>query len=75
MLVDRLTLLVLYFCNCRVVYCILGACDVTDEHSEIIKTADDYLWLKLCQVRDHEATSDSMTYSLLQTLVLEEYGT
>ncbi|XP_054284847.1 nuclear pore complex protein Nup93-like [Macrosteles quadrilineatus] len=59
----------------RVVYCILGACDVTDEHSEVIKTADDYLWLKLCQVRDSDAsTSDCITYSLLQTLVLEEYG-
>ncbi|MCQ8274886.1 nuclear pore complex Nup93/Nic96 family protein, partial [Streptococcus suis] len=36
----------------RIIFCILGGCDVNDEHSEIAKTADDYLWLKLNQVNE-----------------------
>lgn len=56
-------------------YCILGACDVTDEHSEVVQTADDYLWLKLCQVREEDTeNTDFITYGVLQSLVLEEYG-
>lgn len=56
-------------------YCILGACDVTDEHSEVVQTADDYLWLKLCQVREEDTeNTDCITYGVLQSLVLEEYG-
>ena len=35
----------------RIVWCVLGCCDVSDEHSDIIVTADDYLWLKLSRVR------------------------
>lgn len=59
----------------RVVFCILGACDVTDEHSEVVQTADDYLWLKLCQVREKDSeNADCITYGVLQSLILEEYG-
>ncbi|RZF45349.1 hypothetical protein LSTR_LSTR002792 [Laodelphax striatellus] len=61
----------------RAVFCILGACDVNDEHSEVAKTADDYLWMKLCQVRESTENTDSgdqISYSVLQSLVLEEYG-
>ncbi|XP_067007700.1 nuclear pore complex protein Nup93 [Anabrus simplex] len=62
----------------KVVYCILGACDVQDEHPEIAKTADDYLWLKLCQIREEENEDvtgvERMTLRHLQTLILEEYG-
>ncbi|GLV42360.1 Nucleoporin 93kD-1 [Carabus blaptoides fortunei] len=58
----------------RAVYCILGCCDVNDEHSEVAKTADDYLWLKLSLVRDDEETEEHINYSDLQTTILEEYG-
>ena len=34
---------------------------------------DDYLWVKLCQVRD-EDSGDSLTLPGLQTLLTEEYG-
>lgn len=64
-------------------YCAIGGCDVTDKHPEVVKTADDYLWLRLCQIRDDgdESSSDNvvhntdrLTYSLLQSLISEEYG-
>jgi hypothetical protein len=51
---------------------------VNDEHSEVAKAADDYLWLKLCQIREEDSsetqTTDRMTYAHLQSLILEEYG-
>ena len=34
---------------------------------------DDYLWVKLCQVREEDA-GDSLTLPGLQTLLTEEYG-
>lgn len=64
-------------------YCAIGSCDVTEKHPDVIKTVDDYLWLKLCQVREPGdegvggsvlANSDRLTYSLLQSLISEEYG-
>uniref|UniRef100_A0A0A9ZIC7 Nuclear pore protein n=1 Tax=Lygus hesperus TaxID=30085 RepID=A0A0A9ZIC7_LYGHE len=60
----------------RAVYCLLGACDVHDDHRSICKTADDYLWLKLWQLREEEAepVPDRICYSFLQNLVLEDYG-
>ncbi|KAK3908994.1 Nuclear pore complex protein Nup93 [Frankliniella fusca] len=62
----------------RAVYCILGACDVSDEHSEVAKTADDYLWFKLCQIREGERTDsrsgENITLQHLQTLISQDYG-
>jgi len=57
----------------RAVYCIMAACDTQEEHSEIATSLDDYLWVKLCQVRDEDA-GDSLTLPGLQTLLTEEYG-
>jgi len=57
----------------RAVYCVLAACEPQEEHSEIATSLDDYLWLKLCQVREEES-GDSMTLPGLQTLLTEEYG-
>ena len=34
----------------RAVFCVVGACDPTDEHSEVATSLDDYLWIKLSQV-------------------------
>lgn len=66
------------FYSCRAVYCILGACDVTDEHSEVAKTADDYLWFKLCQIREGERSDsrsgENITLQHLQTLISQDYG-
>ena len=57
----------------RAVYCILGAADTHEEHPEVATSLDDYLWLKLCMIRE-EAGGDSLTLAGLQTLLTEEYG-
>jgi hypothetical protein len=48
---------------------------VNNEHSEVAKAADDYLWLKLCQICEEDGTenqvTDGMTYAHLQSSVLE----
>ena len=53
----------------RAVYCILGACDPMDEHSEVATSIDDYLWIKLAQVRETE-----WTLSQFQKMMSEDYG-
>jgi len=57
----------------RAVYCILGATDINDEHSEVVTSLDDYLWLKLSLVRE-DGGGDSLTLAGLQSLMSEEYG-
>ena len=57
----------------RAVYCILGATDIQDEHSEVVTSLDDYLWLKLSLVRE-DGGGDSLTLAGLQSLMSEEYG-
>lgn len=54
----------------RVIYSLVAATDMTSKHSDVIKTADDYLWLKLCQVRNNQ---DKLTYPVLQSMIYEEY--
>lgn len=54
----------------RVIYSLVAAVDITSKHSDVIKTVDDYLWLKLCQVRSDR---DKFTYSQLQSMIHEEY--
>ena len=34
----------------RAVFCVVAACDPTDEHSEVATSLDDYLWIKVSQV-------------------------
>ncbi|CAH1994037.1 unnamed protein product [Acanthoscelides obtectus] len=58
----------------RIVWTVLGCCDVFDEHSEVARTADDYLWLKLSLVRCDVNRDDCIKYGDLQHLVLNEYG-
>lgn len=56
-------------------YCVIGCCDPGDEHYEVARTADDYLWLKLSFIRTRaNDESDAFSYSNLQKLILEEYG-
>jgi len=58
---------------------VVAACDVNDDHTEVALTTDDYLWVKLCQLKEdelagHDSSHERITYSQFQTLVLEEYG-
>lgn len=57
----------------------MAACDVNDEHTEVAQTTDDYLWIKLCQLKEdefggHDSSHERISYSQFQSLVLEEYG-
>ncbi|XP_027849580.2 nuclear pore complex protein Nup93-like [Aphis gossypii] len=54
----------------KVIYSLVSAVDVSSKHSDVIKTADDYLWLKLCQVRNDQ---DKLTYPVLQSMIYDEY--
>lgn len=62
----------------RVVYSVLGCCDVCEDHPRVCDKIEDYLWLRLSQVRvqqsEEDSSSDSITLTRLQTLLLEEYG-
>ncbi|KAJ6638477.1 Nuclear pore complex protein Nup93-1 [Pseudolycoriella hygida] len=59
----------------RAAYCIVGRCDVNEQHVEVAKTSDDFLWIQLSMIRnDGEVTSDDLTYSGLQSMILEQYG-
>lgn len=57
------------------VYCIIACCDIAEQHSEVAKTSDDFLWIQLSMIRSGDtADSDSLTYSALQFMIYEEYG-
>ncbi|XP_028665210.1 nuclear pore complex protein Nup93 isoform X2 [Erpetoichthys calabaricus] len=62
----------------RAVYCLIGKCDIADNHSEIADKTEDYLWLKLHQVCFEEECStspqDRQTLPQLQKQLLEDYG-
>ncbi|KAK8779261.1 hypothetical protein V5799_019398 [Amblyomma americanum] len=67
----------------RAVFCILGRCDVTQDHLLVSTTCEDYLWFKLCQVcvqdpapgeEQQEQARDRLTLTKLQRSLLEEYG-
>ncbi|MEE6499747.1 hypothetical protein FKM82_003573 [Ascaphus truei] len=63
----------------RAVYCMIGRCDVADNHSELADKTEDYLWLKLSQVCfGDDATSspqDRLTLPQFQKQLFEDYGT
>ncbi|XP_077310846.1 nuclear pore complex protein Nup93 [Lithobates pipiens] len=62
----------------RAVYCLIGRCDVADNHSEVADKTEDYLWLKLNQICfDDDASSsaqDRLTLPQFQKQLLEDYG-
>uniref|UniRef100_A0A7G3AGN5 Nuclear pore protein n=1 Tax=Lutzomyia longipalpis TaxID=7200 RepID=A0A7G3AGN5_LUTLO len=59
----------------RVVYCIVGSCDIHEQHQDIAKTSDDFLWIQLSLIQmEAEANQEILTYSGLQTMILEQYG-
>lgn len=55
----------------KVIYSLVAPIDIASKHSDVIKTVDDYLWLKLCQVRNDQ---DKLTYPVLQSMIHKEYG-
>lgn len=66
----------------RLVYCLLGRCDLADAHTEVAQSIDDFLWLRLSQISirgsvvitaDHEDV-ESLTLGQLQTLLFDTYG-
>ncbi|KAF3854483.1 hypothetical protein F7725_022538 [Dissostichus mawsoni] len=62
----------------RAVYCLIGKCDISDNHGEVADKTEDYLWLKLNQVCfDDDGSSssqDRLTLPQLQKQLLEDYG-
>ncbi|KAM9816270.1 nuclear pore complex protein Nup93 isoform X2 [Syngnathus typhle] len=62
----------------RAVYCLIGKCDVSDNHGEVADKTEDYLWLKLNQVCFDDdggsSTQDRLTLPQLQKQLLEDYG-
>ncbi|KAF0041471.1 hypothetical protein F2P81_007369 [Scophthalmus maximus] len=62
----------------RAVYCLIGKCDISDNHGEVADKTEDYLWLKMNQVCfDDEGSSssqDRLTLPQLQKQLLEDYG-
>ncbi|KAG7279777.1 hypothetical protein CRUP_008847 [Coryphaenoides rupestris] len=63
----------------RAVYCLIGKCDISDNHGEVADKTEDYLWLKLNQVCfDDDGSSNSpqdrLTLPQLQKQLLEDYG-
>uniref|UniRef100_A0A1B6C656 Nuclear pore protein n=1 Tax=Clastoptera arizonana TaxID=38151 RepID=A0A1B6C656_9HEMI len=60
----------------RLMFCILGDYDLKDEHSEVIVTADDYLWLKLSLIFEEgqKEKTEHLHYSDIQKLILFKYG-
>ncbi|XP_076028767.1 nuclear pore complex protein Nup93-like [Oratosquilla oratoria] len=62
----------------RVVYCVLARCDPHQDHTDIITTTDDYLWLKLSQVSCGSLVAGDaqqiLTLQHLQTMLFEQYG-
>lgn len=58
----------------KAAYCALVPCEPDDLHSEVMSAADDYLWLKLCQVRDQSDAEGKLSLDHLQKTILEVYG-
>ena len=65
----------------RLVFSILGGCDIDRKHGDILTTVQDYIWLKLVHVltcsssgKDFRSSKDKITLSEVQEHVLQEYG-
>ncbi|XP_055389893.1 nuclear pore complex protein Nup93-1 [Condylostylus longicornis] len=59
----------------KAVYCIIAGCDISEQHLEVAKTTDDFLWIQLSLLRSESSdNTEILTYSGLQTMILEKYG-
>ncbi len=70
----------MYVVNFRLVYCLLGRCDLADAHTDVAQSIDDFLWLRLSQIAftkdggDTSEDGENLTLGQLQTLLYETYG-
>ncbi|XP_039959553.1 nuclear pore complex protein Nup93-1-like [Bactrocera tryoni] len=59
----------------KAVYCIIAGCDINEQHLEVAKTTDDFLWIQLSLLRpESHDNAEVLTYAGLQTMILEKYG-
>ncbi|VDM15646.1 unnamed protein product [Hydatigera taeniaeformis] len=64
----------------RLVYCLLGCCDLSDAHTDVGQSIDDFLWLRLSQISTNDGTADqqddaeTLSIGQLQNLLYETYG-
>ncbi|VDL19915.1 unnamed protein product [Hymenolepis diminuta] len=64
----------------RLVFCLLGRCDLADAHTEVCQNIDDFLWLRFSQISTNEDVLDkqddieTLTLGQLQNLLYETYG-
>lgn len=71
----------------KTVYSMLGACGISDFQSDIFDKVDDFLWLRLSQIRVYEreseaddsflsskSASDRLTFGKLKQQISEEFG-
>ena len=61
----------------RVVYCVMGCCNLEDAHSEVAEKIDDYLWLRLTQIQSSSKMphgDETLTLPKLQTQLLIDWG-
>ncbi|KAL5108187.1 Nuclear pore complex protein Nup93 [Taenia crassiceps] len=64
----------------RLVYCLLGCCDLSDAHTDVGRSIDDFLWLRLSQISTNDGTTDqpddveNLTIGQLQNLLYDTYG-
>ena len=60
----------------RAVFCVIGRCDPTEDHSEVADKIDDYLWIKFSQIQVDldPSRQDGFTLQRLQSLLYEDFG-
>ncbi|VDK36595.1 unnamed protein product [Taenia asiatica] len=64
----------------RLVYCLLGCCDLSDAHTDVGQSIDDFIWLRLSQISINDGTTDqqddveNLTIGQLQNLLYDTYG-
>ncbi|BFG00646.1 nuclear pore complex protein Nup93-1 [Drosophila madeirensis] len=61
----------------KAVYAYVLACDPQNSHPELMRSIDDFLWMQLSILREdneREYNIEQLTYSGLQSLILEKYG-
>ncbi|GAB6021639.1 Nucleoporin nup93, variant 2 [Chamberlinius hualienensis] len=64
----------------KAVFCVVGSCDLKEDHPEVVSKIDDYLWLKLSQIRlpssnlAESSGMESLSLAQFQARLLEDYG-
>jgi len=61
----------------RTVYCVVAACDIMVEESEIESKLEDWLWMRLIQAKHAEerrSSTNRCTLAALQKQIAVDYG-